>query len=441
MDLGRVSPSVVARAVMPRHGVWLDGGDAGRQLLPVSVAGELSARSGVVRLRTRDAEVTLPVDAFDAIALLLEQLGAPGSDGPRLFGFLGYDLGGALEQMPEPPAADMPVPDMWLAVVDTWLERDAREDADWVLRRGSELPAARPLESVAAEVAEAVGRRYPALPPVAPADRIDSCPDEDGYRAAVSRTVARVHAGELFETNICRRLSAAWPDDPETFYLGLRQQGPAEYGAFVRGDSWAVASLSPELYLRVRDGAVETRPIKGTRPRAEPGADRAAVEELLGSEKEAAELAMIVDLARNDLGRVCSPGTVEVAAHRAVMSLPTVHHTYSVIRGRLDASAAPGALLRATFPPASITGAPKIHAMRVAYAEEPARRGPAMGAIGWLAPSGDLELSVAIRTAAIGAGRVVYHAGCGIVADSDPDRELLETTAKARPFLQALGRV
>jgi para-aminobenzoate synthetase component 1 len=185
---------------------------------------------------------------------------------------------------------------------------------------------------------------------------------------------------------------------------------------------------------------VKTRPIKGTRPRGDtPEADRALGQELEASEKDRAELAMIVDLMRNDLGRVCLAGSVDVEAHARRVSLPTVHHTLSTVSGRLREPRDASGLLRACFPAGSITGAPKIQAMVIAGEEEERRRGPAMGSIGWIGLDGELDLSVAIRTAAAAAGRVAYHAGGGIVADSDPEAELRETSAKARAFLTALG--
>jgi anthranilate/para-aminobenzoate synthase component I len=148
---------------------------------------------------------------------------------------------------------------------------------------------------------------------------------------------------------------------------------------------------------------------------------------------------MIVDVVRNDLGRVCATGSVEVVSHAELMSLPTLHHTVSTVRGRLRPDAGPSELLRAAFPPAPITGAPKIQAMAAIAAEEERRRGPAMGALGWISLTGDLELAVAIRTAVASRGRIAYHAGCGIVADSDPEHEFAESAAKARAFLTALG--
>ena len=195
-----------------------------------------------------------------------------------------------------------------------------------------------------------------------------------------------------------------------------------------------------QIFLAVHRREVESRPIKGTRPRgANPREDRALARELLESAKDRAELTMIVDVVRNDLGRVCDTGSVEVTSHAELMSLPTLHHTVSTVRGRLRPDAGPVELLRAAFPPASITGAPKIQAMRTIAAEEERRRGPAMGALGWISLGGDLDLAVAIRTAVASRGRVAYHAGCGIVADSDPELEFAESAAKARAFLDALG--
>ncbi len=271
-----------------------------------------------------------------------------------------------------------------------------------------------------------------------------SRPSRSGFEAAVTRVIERIGTGEIFQMNLCRRLETQvalgnlWP-----LYLRLRAASPAERGAFFDlGKGKSVLSISPELFLTSHDGEVESRPIKGTRPRGvNPRDDRALARELLESEKDRAELTMIVDVVRNDLGRVCETGSVEVVRHGELMSLPTVHHTVSTVRGRLRPDAGPAELLRATFPPASITGAPKIQAMAVIAAEEERRRGPAMGALGWISLGGDLDLAVAIRTAAASGSLVAYHAGCGIVADSHPELEFEESAAKARAFLSALGTV
>jgi len=199
-----------------------------------------------------------------------------------------------------------------------------------------------------------------------------------------------------------------------------------------------VLSSSPELFLRQRGLSIETRPIKGTRPRGrtEEG-DRALRQELIDSAKEAAELTMIVDLERNDLGRVCEYGSVEVAEHRYIDELPAVFHTVSTVRGRLRPEANSWDILRATFPGGSISGCPKIRAIEIIDELEPVRRHVYTGAIGLVSPE-DIELSIAIRTMTIAGDNLFYHVGSGIVADSDPDKEYEETLQKAAGMRTAI---
>jgi len=271
---------------------------------------------------------------------------------------------------------------------------------------------------------------------------ISKTPSDQDFCGAVARTVERIGRGELFQVNLCRRLEAALPASSIwPLYLRLRAISPASQGAVMRtGSESAVLSVSPELFVRVRRGRVHSCPIKGTRPRGcNPEQDRALRSALAGSEKDQAELAMIVDVTRNDLGRVCAAGSVEVTRHAELMPLPTVQHTYSEVSGRLRAGCGPADLLRACFPPASITGAPKIRAMELAALEEGYRRGPAMGSIGWISLDGDMEWSVAIRTAVAAEGRIWYLAGCGITAKSVPEEELAESDVKAAAFLEALS--
>jgi para-aminobenzoate synthetase component 1 len=232
---------------------------------------------------------------------------------------------------------------------------------------------------------------------------------------------------------LVRRISGAFDaGDAWPLFQRLCEINPARYAAFIRIDERrAVMSISPELFLKLENGVLTSCPIKGTRPL---GGNMAA--ELQASEKDRAELAMIVDVTRNDLGRVCETGSVKVEAHAQLMTLPTVYHLYSTVTGRLAGS--PVDALRAAFPAASISGAPKIEAIRAAQREEKQRRGPAMGAIGWI--QGDaMEFSVAIRTAFTNGERIFYYAGCGITADSVPEQEFLESSHKAAAFERALG--
>jgi para-aminobenzoate synthetase component 1 len=441
-------PLLVAERLRGEPGFsWLDGGGAaaGNHRLHFEPLATLSAAKGRCVVTGPGGSAGFNGAGFD---LLAAAFAAWQGDGGVLVGFLGYELGSELEPLPAPPPDDLGVPDLHLALYDAALVGDGRS---WALEATDAWGGpARPMERVLqAErlLAEAAQLGLPEVPAGRlAAGPVASRPSRGGYEAAVRRAVERIGTGEIFQVNLCRRLEASlpthlvWP-----FHRRLRAASPADHGAYFDlaapgSPGRALLSVSPELFLSVREGQVETRPIKGTRARgATPREDRALARELAESEKDRAELTMIVDVARNDLGRVCETGSVEVLIHGEVMTLPTVHHTVSTIRGRLRPDAGIPELLRAAFPAASITGAPKIQAMKVIAGEEEVRRGPAMGAFGWMSLAGDLDLAVAIRTAVAARGRVAYHAGCGIVADSDPELEFEESVAKARAFLTALG--
>ena len=440
------SPLQVAEELREREGfAWLDGGETGHRIFtrPLAVLSVRNGQATVVGLEGQARFKAGGFDLLDAVFAAWEGVGA----GATLAGYLGYELGGEIESLPSPPPDDLGLPDLYLGLYDSVFRWDGRS---WTLE-ATDAWRSHPAVEAEQVLAAARKRRDLEIPAGRLAeDGVVSHPNRSGFEAAVTRVVERIASGEIFQMNLCRRLEAGLPAEHVwPFYLRLRQASPAERGAFIDlrwgdlGRGRAVLSISPEVFLTVKDGEVETRPIKGTRPRgANPREDRALSRELLESEKDRAELTMIVDVARNDLGRVCETGSVQVTAHAELMTLPTVHHTVSTIRGRLRPDVTPADLLRASFPPASITGAPKIQAMAVIAAEEPRRRGPAMGALGWISLGGDLDLAVAIRTAVVSTfrgERVAYHAGCGIVADSDPELEWDESAAKARAFLAALG--
>jgi anthranilate/para-aminobenzoate synthase component I len=254
-----------------------------------------------------------------------------------------------------------------------------------------------------------------------------------------------ISAGDIYQLNLSQRFSAPWVHSEAALFTRMRHQSPAEFSAFIgsslhRGS--AVLSISPELFLRVRGRQVLTRPIKGTRPRAASAAgDETAARELAGNAKERAELNMIIDLERNDLGRVCDYGSVEVLSEGDIETLPTLLHRVASIRGRLHESCSSADLLQAAFPGGSITGAPKLRAMQIISELEDVPRGPYCGAIGWIGVNGDMELSIAIRTAVLDvkAQLAHYHAGAGIVADSNPRSEYEETLHKAAAFFRAVN--
>ena len=253
-----------------------------------------------------------------------------------------------------------------------------------------------------------------------------------GYEAAVARAIGYVRAGDVFQVNLSQRFRVATADTAAAIYARLP---PAAYGACLDYGPFAVVSHSPELFLRLTAGGrVVTRPIKGTRPNR-PG----MAEQLRASVKDAAELHMIVDLERNDLGRVCRVGTVRVTQPRTVEAHPTVLHGVATVEGDLRPGVTLVDLLRATFPGGSITGAPKVRAMQIIDELEPVRRGVYCGAIGHLAPDGSAEFNVAIRTMTLKDGTAYVPVGGGIVADSDPAAEYDETLVKAAAMFAALG--
>jgi para-aminobenzoate synthetase component 1 len=265
------------------------------------------------------------------------------------------------------------------------------------------------------------------------------------HREAVLRIKEYLRAGDAYQVNLARRLTAmVGPGDPVWMAAALRARAPAPHAVWMGSRTTpggpidrSVVGNSPERFLRLTaDGRVETRPIKGTRPRGiDATTDTAARSALAASAKDRAEHVMIVDLERNDLGRVCETGSVAVEGLLRVVELPTLFHLVSTVRGRLRSGIALDELLRATFPGGSVTGAPKRRAMEIIEELEPVRRGIYTGATGWLGAAGDLDLAVAIRTATVAAGQLSLSVGGGIVADSDPEDEWEETEVKARAFL------
>ncbi|HZS38774.1 MAG TPA: anthranilate synthase component I family protein [Polyangia bacterium] len=294
------------------------------------------------------------------------------------------------------------------------------------------------------EAASRLLRRFERAPPPLAAPRVGAVrwgiADAD-YRARVERVLDYLRAGDCYQVNLSHRLFAPLDDDGALpLYLRLRAAAPAPLGAYLRTGAGALVCNSPELFLRASPSSLETRPIKGTRPRgadAERDASLAAV--LRASEKENAEHLMIVDLERNDLGRVAVTGSVHVDGYARLVTLPTLHHLVSTVRARPRPGVGLGDLLTATFPGGSITGAPKLRAMEIIDELEGVRRGPYCGALGWLGASGHLDLALAIRTAVVRSGELILSVGGGIVADSLPDEELLETRVKAEAFLRALA--
>ena len=286
------------------------------------------------------------------------------------------------------------------------------------------------------------------LPAWTPPDALD----EDApsrFTDAVERVLEHLAAGDVFQANLSRGWRARFDHalEPAALHARLRAANPAPFAGLFAGETagrpWAIVSSSPERLVSVRGDLVETRPIAGTRPRTQGDDDAARIRELVGHPKERAEHVMLLDLERNDLGRVCAAGSVEVDELMTVESYAHVHHIVSNVRGRLRPDATPGAVLRAVFPGGTITGCPKVRCMQVIAALEGQGRGAYTGAFGWLNRDGDMDLNILIRSAELepdgGGATLRFRTGAGIVIDSVPQRELEETRAKARGLLRALG--
>jgi len=262
------------------------------------------------------------------------------------------------------------------------------------------------------------------------------------YMAMVSRAQDYIAAGDIYQVNLAHRFEAEWSGDAFAFYESLRHYSPAPFAAFLELDGRSVLSSSPESFLKMSGRSIRTRPIKGTRPRrADAHADEKSAYDLITSPKEIAELVMITDLERNDLGRVCEFGTVQVTELLALERFEQVFHLVSTVEGRLRPDVGHVEALRECFPGGSITGAPKRRAREIIAELEPEPRGLYTGAIGWLGFNGESQFNIAIRTVVIDGERAHFHVGAGIVADSSPEREWQETLDKAAGILLAAERL
>ena len=298
------------------------------------------------------------------------------------------------------------------------------------------------LELIAADLARAA--TLPAPVWHAPEGLHEDAPER--FTEGVRRILDYLVAGDVFQVNLSRGWQARFAPrlEPAALYTRLRASNPAPFAGLFQYDGHAVVSASPERLVSVREGVVETRPIAGTRPRFAGDDDAARIRELVGHPKERAEHVMLIDLERNDLGRVCRPGTVEVDELMTVESYAHVHHIVSNVRGRLRAGVTPGQVIAATFPGGTITGCPKVRCMQIIAELEQTPRGAYTGAFGWLGRDGDMDLNILIRSAQLDEDAhgttLRFRTGAGIVVDSDPQAELDETRAKARGMLLALGQ-
>ena len=437
--LGRLDPvDLFRRAAAGRMGFFLDSSSREPGLTRNSFVGWdpigwFRSRAGRSAYACPWGEAILRGDPLDALAAFLGLLPfgrvgrPPVPFAAGLVGTFSYDLGRWIERIPDEKAADLQIPDIHLGLYS----RIVHIDHAWgeAYEIGPRIPLSYEPPPIPDDLR--VPQEPAAIPPL----------DREAFVRSIATAKEAIADGEIFQANLSHRLGLPLEGTPAEAYERLRTRTPAAFAAYLDAGDHRILSASPERFLQVRGREVETRPVKGTRPRGRTAAeDRALARELLDSEKDAAENVMIVDLERNDLGKVCTFGSVRVPSLLSLRSLPTVHHLESVVRGTLREDVGVPELLRATFPGGSITGAPKPRAMEIIERLEPHRRGVYTGAIGYISLDGSLDLNLAIRTATV-LGRTAYFAvGGGIVADSDPEAEYQETLDKLRGHAEALTR-
>jgi len=369
------------------------------------------------------------------------------------FGFWGYELMHPLEpRIQRDSIDDLEWPDCSLGFYDSVVIFDHHLDAAWIVATGLALDGSRDPSRAqsqlqywldqcrhprpAAQSAQPSYARPDTLTPSTIRSNLTPSAYMDGVRTAQSL----ITQGHIYQVNLAHRLEASLPGSPWNFFRSLGNLSPAPYAAYLNCGEFQIASSSPELFLRMSGAAIATRPIKGTRPRSsDPTRDAQLAFELQTSPKEIAELVMITDLLRNDLGKICDFGSVQVPDLVRLERFAHVHHLVSTIEGRLKSGISHCAALAACFPGGSITGAPKVRAMEIINQLEPHTRGPYTGCAGYLGFNRESQLSILIRTALIRNATAWFHVGAGIVADSNPEAEYHETIAKAQGFLAALN--
>ncbi|MFC2019852.1 aminodeoxychorismate synthase component I [Chloroflexota bacterium] len=445
------------------YNFWLDSGMDHDKLGRYSFMGSdpflvLRSRGEEITLiRSSGEEEVVRGNPFDLVGELLGvyALDSHPADIPfagGAVGYFSYDLCHFIERLPATAVDDLALPECYLAFYDGALALDHRTGRVYLASSGfPELEEGKRLKRAEARLEELKGRIAggPELSPAAPrvvrdlttgGVTLKSNFTREEYLKAVAAVREYICAGDIFQVNLSQRFEADLSISPYQLYHTLRTINPAPFASYLDFAGVGIVGASPERFLKVRGDRVETRPIKGTRPRGKSaGSDRALAQELLASAKDRAENIMIVDLERNDLGRVCRYGTVKVTELAILETYPTVFHLTSTVVGQLCAGKGRTDLLKATFPGGSITGAPKVRAMEIIDELEPTRRSVYTGSIGYLSFSGEMDLNIVIRTILVKGGRAYFQVGGGIVYDSRPEAEYDETLDKARALIQALN--
>jgi para-aminobenzoate synthetase component 1 len=428
--------------------LWLDSADrahpqARHSFVAFDPAETVIARDGFVIVKNRDGTRTIEGDPF---AILRERLAAwPKTEAhPDLpfqggaAGFFGYDLARGIEKLPVRATRQGDTPDMAVGIYDQIVAfNHEKNEALYIVHAESETEARNRFDQF-----RALSARSEKIAPTLPAVVWKPETSRADYERKIRKVIDYIYAGDIFQANLSQQFTADLPPGFDFFahYLCLRAVNPAPFAAFMRAGPVTISSASPERFLMLRDRHVETRPIKGTRRRADdPVRDAALRAELRTSAKDRAENVMIVDLLRNDLSKVCEDESVAVPSLCALESFAGLHHLVSTVTGTLRADKDALDLLRACFPGGSITGAPKIRAMEIIEELEETRRGPYCGSVGYIGFDGAMDSSIAIRTLVYEDGIVRLNVGGGIVADSDPAAEYDETMVKAERIFRSFS--
>jgi len=429
---------------------------------PFLVMSSRGSEITLIRGRNREVQNGNP---FDAIGKLLEIYKLDHCSAPVPFlggavGYFSYDLCHFIERLPSTSMDDLKLPESYFAFYDTIVAFDHLERKAYLVATGfPEMEEGQRLRRARMRLEEMKGWFYSASSSqeasllrmgrsgedgFQPAQEnkeitLKSNFTPEGYIKAVSRVREYIAAGDVFQVNLSQRFEADLKIPPYELYKRLRVVNPAPFASYINFPGVAIVSASPERFLKVQSDLVETRPVKGTRPRGRDSVeDEYLAQELTHSAKDHAENIMIVDLERNDLGRVCHYGTVKVTELAILESFPTVFHLTSTIVGRLRRGKSNMGLLKATFPGGSITGAPKVRAMEIIDELEPTKRNVYTGSIGYLSFNEDMDINIVIRTFLVKEGKAYFQVGGGIIYDSDAEAEYIETLDKAKALIQAL---
>jgi para-aminobenzoate synthetase component I len=406
----------------------------------------LSVREGNGKVDATFAGTTIraDLDPFDVLDALVKRYTLPGPEellplSAGLLGYLAYDLKDCLEVLPRTSCDDLRLPRLYMAAPSILVVHDRHDNTTTahvpILGDGEEA-ARRRLAKFERDLSRP---DQPVRSADARVGKLTSGLSRDEYIAAVEAVRDYIVRGHVYQVNMSQRFETEFSGDAFSLFAGMFEVNPAPFFAFVQAGDHQIVSTSPERFIQLLGKTVETRPIKGTRPRGKtPAQDQSMRRELETSFKDDAELSMIVDLLRNDIGKVCAAGSVRVREHKRVEAYENVYHLVSVVVGELDDDKNAVDLIRATFPGGSITGCPKIRSMEIIDELEPVRRHIYTGSIGYLGFRGTMDLSIAIRTATLSGGRLVFSVGGGCVFDSNPADEYEETLHKGRTLMNAL---